>query len=149
MYQIAIDPGLTATGWAVFADGQVEQTGTIWPKGDFKVDRLKDLSIKLRGLFLTLYNTHCAKPDSITVEAWETHSPTNRFQTMVTCAEARGIIMAISYEFSECVKYLSKGKASKAEAAMIVGSLGEKANGSEHARDAVHLGVLAGYCDRR
>ncbi len=144
-YQVAIDPGLTATGWAVFCDGKVEQTGTIWPKGEFKIDRLKDLSLKLRGLYQTLASSHSGFAESISVEAWETHSPTNRFQTMVTCAEARGIIMAVSYEYTDNVKYVSKGKASKTEAAMLVSRMGESANGSEHARDAVHLGVLAGY----
>lgn len=143
IYKIAIDPGLSATGWAVFCDGRVDLTGTVRPDGQYRLDKLLNLASRMRILYAGLCARYGIAPAEVTIEQWEGHSPIVRFQTMVACAEARGIIMAISCEFANTVKYLSKGKAKKSQADLLARSLG--ITGSEHARDAVHLGALAGY----
>jgi Holliday junction resolvasome RuvABC endonuclease subunit len=135
-YQVAVDPGLTATGWALFSGGKALESGTIRPRGTLRLDKLISLTDKLR----TEYR---GAPEEVTIEQWEGHSPVARFQTMLACAEARGIIFAVSHEFTDTVQYLSKGKSPKSQADLLANSLG--ITGSEHARDAVHLGYLAGY----
>jgi hypothetical protein len=59
------------------------------------------------------------------------------------CAEARGIIIAVSFDYAVGVSYISKGTKGKAEAQMIAKNRGVE--GSEHAVDALHLGILAGF----
>lgn len=147
MYQVAIDPGLTATGFAVFSNGKVDKVGTIRPKGSFRSDKLLDLARQLRTFYSEIRSQFQIQPDQIVIEQWECHSPVNRFQTMVACAEARGVIFALSAEYCDSIRYLSKGKAPKAEANQIASSLG--VTGSEHARDALHLGLLAGFYKER
>lgn len=143
MYQIAIDPGLTATGFAVFSNGKVDKVGTIRPKGEFRSDKLLSLARQLRTFYGEIRSRFQIQPDQVVIEQWESHSPTNRFQTMVACAEARGVIFALSAEYCDSIRYLSKGKTPKAEADMVATRMG--VTGSEHARDALHLGLLAGF----
>lgn len=142
-YQVAIDPGLTATGWAVFSDGKFRNSGTIWPKGPFRLSKMRNLADGVRKLFEYLEAQNLNRPEEVSIEQWESHSPSNRFQSMVACAEARGIIFTVSSEYTDTVKYITKGKSPKSQADFLARSLG--VSGSEHARDAVHLGVLAGY----
>lgn len=143
MYQIAIDPGLTGTGYCVFVDGRPHEVGTITPRGDTYADKLSFLSDSLRKTYNRLRTEHNEFPTEITIEEWHQHFEKFKFASMVKCAEARGIIMAVSFEYSEKVRYISKGKAKKDEAEMLAKRLGIE--GSEHAKDALHLGVLAGY----
>ena len=145
MYRIAIDPGLTATGFAVFSNGNVDEVGTIRPKGSVRSDKLLSLAQQLRVFYQNTWVKFQAKCDQVVIEQWESHSPVNRFQTMVACAEARGVIFALSSEFCDSISYLSKGKTPKTEADWWAANLGIA--GSEHARDALHLGLLAGFCD--
>lgn len=142
-YQIAIDPGLSATGWAVFCEGKVVEIGTIRPKGPDRMAKLSYLFSQMVELFYNYWKIYGAFPAEITVEQWESHSPVERFQTMVVCAEARGIIVGVSLDYCSNIKYLSKGTSSKKEAAFLANAVGLV--GSEHARDAFHLGCLAGY----
>lgn len=142
-YQIAIDPGLSGTGYCVFVDGRVHETGTIFPKGDTPSERLQHLSNSLRATYNRLRAEQGDFPIEITIEEWHQHFEKFKFASMVKCAEARGIIMAVSFEYSDKVKYISKGKAKKDEAELLARQL--KVSGSEHAKDALHLGVLAGY----
>lgn len=143
MYQIAIDPGLSGTGYAVFVDGRVHEIGTISPKGDTGTERLSSLGDSLRNTYNRLRTEQGDFPSEIAIEEWHQHFEKFKFASMVKCAEARGIIMAVSFEYSETVRYISKGKAKKDQADMLAKRLGFE--GSEHARDALHLGVIAGY----
>jgi Holliday junction resolvasome RuvABC endonuclease subunit len=142
-YQVAFDPGLTATGWALFRNGAIESVGTIRPKGSVRQDKLFDLASKLKELFRGWEEHFGCKASVVAIEEWGGHSPSNRFQTMIGCAESRGLLVAICFEYSKEVRYISKGKSPKAEAAWLADRLGIK--GSEHARDAAHLGLLAGF----
>lgn len=142
-YQIAIDPGLSGTGYCVFLDGHVHETGTIFPKGDTPTAKLAHLGDTLRATYNRLRADMGEFPQQITIEEWHQHFERFKFHSMIKCAEARGIIMAVSFEYTDSVRYISKGKAKKEEAEMLAKSLG--VDGSEHAKDALHLGVLAGY----
>lgn len=143
MYQIAIDPGLSGTGYCVFVDGRVHEVGTLHPKGSTASGRLSNLSDSLRATYNRLRNELGEFPKEITIEEWHQRFERYKFASMVKCAEARGVIMAVSFEYTDTVKYISKGKAKKEEAEMLAKML--CVEGSEHAKDALHLGVLAGY----
>lgn len=143
MYQISIDPGLSGTGYCVFLDGKPHETGTIKPKGENQSEKLSALSSMLRETYNRLRHELGDYPAEITIEEWHKHYDRVKFNSMVKCAEARGVIMAVSYEYCDHLKYLSKGKAPKEEAEMLAKRLG--ITGSEHAKDALHLGILAGY----
>lgn len=142
-YQISFDPGLTATGWALFRNGLIDSTGTIRPRGTVRQDKLFDLSSKLRLLFSDTINRFGSKARIAALEEWGSFSPSCRFQTMVACAEARGVLVAICFEYAEEVRYINKGKTPKTQATWLASKFGIK--GSEHARDAAHLGMLAGF----
>jgi Holliday junction resolvasome RuvABC endonuclease subunit len=143
MYQIAIDPGLTGTGYAVFIDGRVHETGTIYPKGDTMTSRLGTLRRVLSEVYGRLVAERGERPSEITIEEWHRHYDRVKFHSMVKCAEARGIILGVSLEYCEHVRYLSKGSTGKQEAELLAKIC--KIDGSEHAKDALHLGILAGY----
>lgn len=142
-YQIAIDPGLSGTGYCVFVDGRVHETGTIFPKGETSTARLAHLSDTLRAIYNRLAQQQDGFPDEISIEEWHQHFEKYKFASMVKCAEARGVIMAVSLEYAHRVRYISKGKAKKDEAEMLAKQF--KVEGSEHAKDALHLGILSGY----
>lgn len=142
-YQIAIDPGLTGTGYCVFLDGRVHEVGTIYPKGSTASGKLSNLSATLRQTYNRLRSELGEFATEITIEEWHQHFERFKFASMVKCAEARGVIAGVSFEYTDKVKYISKGKAKKDEAEMLAKRL--KVDGSEHAKDALHLGVLAGY----
>ncbi len=143
-YQIAIDPGLSGTGYAVFVDGRTHETGTIFPKGDTPAAKLSHLSDALRQIYNRLRDEQNEFPTEIAIEEWHQHYERYKFHSMIKCAEARGIIMALSFEYTDKVRYINKGKAKKYEADILSKHFGFE--GSEHAKDALHLGVLAGYC---
>jgi Holliday junction resolvasome RuvABC endonuclease subunit len=145
-YCVAFDPGLTATGWALFTVGEINSTGTIRPAGVARQDKLFDLTSKLEKLFVDWKSRFNSKAEVIAIEEWGGHSPSNRFQTMIACAEARGVLVAMCFQYSRKLKYISKGKTPKTEAAWLADRLGLR--GSEHSRDAAHLGLLAGFLER-
>lgn len=143
MYQVAIDPGLTGTGYCVFLDGHIHETGTIYPKGDTQTSRLEHLKEAMSNVFVRLESEQGVAPTEVTIEEWHRHYDRVRFGSMVKCAEARGIILCVTLAHCGAVKYLGKGTAKKTEAEMLAKKL--RVDGSEHAKDALHLGVLAGY----
>ena len=143
VYQIAFDPGLSATGWALFDVNGIDSTGTIRPKGSNRSDKLFYLHKELNLLFSNWVDRFGGLAKTAAIEEWGKFSQISRFQTMIACAEARGILMAICFQYAKEVKYVTKGKAPKAEADWLAAKFGIK--GSEHARDAAHLGMIAGF----
>ena len=144
MYQVAIDPGMRGTGYCVFLDGKPHEVGTINPKGTTQSERLCNLSDALRRCYNRLKDEHGDFPVEVAIEEWHQHFERFKFASMVKCAEARGVIMAVSFEYADTVRYISKGKAKKNQADMLAKQFGFR-EGSEHAKDALHLGILAGY----
>ena len=124
MYQIAIDPGITGTGWCVFVDGKPHSSGTIKPKGPTRTDKLTSLSNELRIFYCGLVDELGCYPSEVTLEEWQKHIPRFKLHSMLLCAESRGVIMAVTWEFTDKIKYLNKGTAKKEEADILAKQIG-------------------------
>ena len=140
-YDLAIDPGSVGTGVAVFRNGRIMEIATIWPKGKDRIKKLLSLRDQYRGLLIKLGDSGAIA--RIAVEEWHKHISKEKTYGIMKCAEARGVIIAVSLDYAGVVSYISKGTKPKIEAVMIAKSRG--CEGSEHAIDALHLGILAGF----
>jgi len=138
---LAIDPGSVGTGFAVFKEGRFCECGTVWPKGKNRIDKLLSLK-QLYHQLLTRLDTE-TELLHVAVESWQKHVSGSKTYGMMLCSEARGLLVCVSLEFTTLVTYISKGNTPKSEALLLARARG--CAGSEHAVDAVHLGILAGF----
>lgn len=139
--KIAIDPGLVGTGWAVFKDNQPFLIGTVYPKGKNRMQKISHLRKELFEVFEKFAPIY-----AVCVEQYGNHSPSSRMQAMMGNSEAKGVIYTVALAFTSYVSLVSKGKAKKQEAQILANAFGLK--GSEHARDALHLGMLMGWMEQ-
>ena len=140
-YDRAIDPGSVGTGVAIFRDGRIMEICTIWPKGKDRIKKLLSLKTQYDDLLKKLSGSGTIA--RIAVEEWYKHIAGAKTYGIMKCAEARGVLIAVSLDYAGVVSYISKGTKAKAEAVMVAKSRG--CEGSEHAIDALHLGILAGF----
>jgi hypothetical protein len=144
-YRIAIDPGMSGVGFAVWNHGHFVKVATISPKGPDHLAKLKDLQVKLNKFYLGLLAE--GGPGSfieiIVIEEWEKFIPRCKVSSMLKSAEGRGLLIGVSCSYCDDIRFIGKGKVGKGEAQMLAQHAG--INGSAHARDAAHLGLLAGF----
>lgn len=150
MICISIDPGMSGTGVAVWDNGKCVALTTIYPRKDgTDIDRATDLIDKLTNLFSDHVPTF-----KVAVEAFSRFhddgvAPGRKALDMMKCSVIRGICVGVAYQWADYVIDVSKGKAPKSDAVLLARSMGfaEKKT-SKHSRDALHLGICAGF-DRR
>lgn len=141
---ISIDPGLSATGWALWVNGDCIKTGTLRPPKALKeeTDRLLWLGDELEKV-LSSASDEFGQILTVAVEKFQgfTHKP--NMLAMMKCSAARGVCLDVGRSYSKQVISVNKKTAGKSDAAWLAKAY--KIKGSEHARDAVHLGCVAGF----
>lgn len=143
MYQIAFDPGMIGCGYSVWENGLWLKTGTLIPKGGDHLSKLQDLQEKLLELYTKLLQDKIAYVGRVIIEDWQKSTPQFRVAGMLKCAEGRGVVVAVSTRFCKNINFLNKSNAPKTEAQWLAMKHG--VDGSEHALDAYHLGILGGF----
>lgn len=141
--RISIDPGFS-TGLAVWSDGRCVELSTIkvpargedWQRYKVYMDRL--------GAFFLRW-----AEDGILAVAVENFGTFRATGKLMKCATVRGICIGMAYAWTKEVIDISKGTSSKIEADLHTMAAGFSINETtEHERDALHLGICAGF-DRR
>ena len=150
----SIDPGTNATGWCEWIDGKAEATGTIRTEGETFLEKFYDLKRKLTDLFSERGDGDIER---IAVEKFEVYhgrvkkeaGEGAKAMSMDKAATVRGLILALADDWArEPVIEISKRQITKADTALLCQSMGIKAT-SKDARDAVQIGVCAGFDRRR
>lgn len=145
-FQISFDPGMSGVGIAVWQNGVFSGLFTLRPKGKTHLEKLVDLKQQLNKFYLSdvLYAPG-SEIDEIVFESWERYLPRFKVASMMKSAEGRGLLIGVSLNYCDNIRYVSKGKTKKDEAQFLA----QCANieGSSHAKDAYHLGLLAGFGD--
>jgi Holliday junction resolvasome RuvABC endonuclease subunit len=150
-FNVSIDPGLSATGFAIWRDGECRETGTLRPPKDGEEsERLIWLKRELEKIFIDLDNTFGgvgAAVNTVAVEKFQgfTHRP--NMLSMMKCSAARAICIAVADSYAENVIDVNKKTSRKSDAQFL--ALAAKIKGSEHARDAYQLGIIASFDKQR
>ena len=142
-YQIAFDPGMVGSGYAVWQNQKWLKNGTIIPKGFDHLTKLIDLSQKLLVFYTDLLRAANGFVSKAIIEEWVKHIPRFKIATMLKSAEGRGVIVSVTSGYCRDICFLSKNQASKTEAQAVAKQHG--VIGSKHAIDAYHLGILGGF----
>lgn len=140
-YKIAFDPSVNHIGVCVFRDGKLIKATTLnRPKRTGKDETLQYRWVKdVVTDFLSNYFDDDI--DAICVEDFVKGYHTGQSQRK--CDGARAIIIAWAWDYAAGVVSISKGTAPKEEAEMLAKHAGLECD--EHAADAYHLGLLAGF----
>ena len=145
--ELSFDPGLTATGWCLWKNGEVEDIGTIRPKGDTMIHKLGYLGNQVEVLF-----SH--KKFSITRVAVEQFQgfygdqakSTMKSMMIVSCVQ--GMLLGLMYAPYREIMLVSKGRVSKDATrvrAEYRGLFERYKKISKDALDAFEIGIAAGF----
>jgi len=143
LYQISVDPGMTGVGFAVWKNLRFSSVATLKPKGKDHLAKLMSLQVQLNAFYLGVLSQPESSIETIVIESWERFIPKFKVATMMKSAEGRGVLIAVSMCYCQDIRFISKGKTKKGEAQMVAEHAG--ITGSAHAKDAYHLGMLAGF----
>lgn len=146
--QIAIDPGIKATGIAVFANGRAIDTKAIIPKpaswGTIH-ERRKDLVTKTCKYLVKMEKELGCEISQFAIESFQKHKK-RPVPSLMSLAETKGYLTASLEERFDVVRptlHINKRTAPKRDAQMIARAIGVKGTADEC--DALHIGVLAGF----
>lgn len=148
--ELSFDPGLTATGWCLWKNGEVEDIGTIRPKGDTMIEKIRYLGYHAEIHFLPI-------KQSITRVAVEQFQgfygdqakSTMKSMMIVSCVQ--GMLLGLMYAPYREIMLVSKGRVSKESTrirAEYRGLFGRYKKISKDALDAFEIGIAAGF-DKR
>lgn len=164
MYGIAIDPGSGATAYVVFHEGKPVFWKTIWRKKKAtREERLRHILIEIGKVFHE-YSEKSESPVSIAIEDFEPSfhakkdkfgnndkrlSPQKQMADMCVCSGVQHAIYATAFQYTDDVRFVSKGKTSKWHSALRWKSMGITDDPMpDHITDAFEIGICAGF-DKR
>lgn len=135
---------MSATGvaiWVAVRPGRTEiHTRTIYPKGADWSERLQDLTAQFNELIIA------EKLDAVAIEDTMRIIPRCKADSLKKLFTATGALMATCLAAGIRPRMVDKGRMSKQGANMVVDPLmGRAERCSQHARDAVLVGYLAGF----
>ena len=135
--RLSIDPGLWATGIAVWPpEGGLPLPVTIRPKGDSWFARLADLASKAAPFL-----DHAS---AVAIEDFVSVYPKQRADSLKKLFTATGVLIGLALARNIPVRTVCKGTETKAKTNAVVALFG-KPRASQDARDAIYLGLLAGF----
>jgi hypothetical protein len=145
---VAIDPGLTATGVVVLKDGEIRGSHTYYGKHQgymTKMGYIGGCVVKM----MADYADVLGPVETVVVEDFVRYYPKTRMDSLAKMFELTGYLQGLiagAFPGAQIVR-VGKGTASKSSAAWIAAAA--KLTGSAHVRDAYHLAVLAGIAGKR
>lgn len=142
-YQIAFDPGMVGCGYSTWQNNKWSGVGTIIPKGQDHLTKLKNLQEKLTEFYVNLLSEPGSVVSRVIIEEWERFIPRIKIATMLKSAEGRGVLISVTSLFCKDICFVNKKQASKKEAQWLAKVKG--VTGSNHALDAYYLGILGGF----
>jgi hypothetical protein len=121
---------------------------TIYPKGEKEIDKLKTLRERL---IAHIRETERGANKPVTKAAIEQYVEYVRSEkgiprSLMANCNARGVILGVLFEMEVQVQDLDKGSVPKNQALIVTKKyFGDSTAGSEHSRDALLVGFLAGF----
>ena len=144
----SFDPG-QAWGICLWVRGYPVELHTVWAKGESFEERRRSVWDQLESYLQNAELRYQEKLALFVIEAFQVGYNKNTAQTR-KCENLKGyVIYGLENWFDppQPVLEISKGSAKKTEAAWLAKQFG--LTGTEHAKDALHLGCLAGWRDAR
>lgn len=148
---IAVDPGLNATGVSVFQSGKLVEGYPITLRPPKTCVTFEEKFLWIKRRFAELCSTYVVGTQNISriaieeFEAYNSKVDKRAFNkaSMIKCAAIQGMLLAIADDFAEKAFLISKRKISKADTAQLAKYHNVK--GSKDALDSYQIGLCAGF----